>query len=640
MPAVVTASSLEEKIRSRTAVVGVIGLGYVGLPLVAGFARSGFPVLGFDIDPAKVSSLEANRSYITHFPDAVLEEIHRKKKFQATTNFSRLREADAIIVCVPTPLTAHREPDLSYIESTATQIAAAAHPGQLVVLESTTYPGTTEEILQPALEQAGLAIDRDFYLAFSPEREDPNNPNFSLKNIPKVVGGVTPRSGELAALLYGSVVERVVLVANARIAEATKLVENIFRCVNIALVNELKICFDKMGIDVWDVLDAAATKPFGFMKFEPGPGLGGHCLVGSETVRVRNGSLNTVLPLADLFDRYRERQPILKVSDAEVILPDNLETLSIDPKTGKTEWRPVSYLFKRPYRGDIVEIRFAGNRTLRATDRHPMLVLHGDHLEVREARNLKEGDRVPQFSGQPAARLLDSEKARRPGLLAAARVRPKASRRALNWAGGTALRVEHVSPRTGSQDVYSVEVPGSHTFATTGGVFVHNCIPIDPFYLTWKAREYGVTTRFIELAGEINTAMPEWVVNKLADALNERGRSLKGSKILIVGVAYKKNVDDIRESPALDIIELLLSKGAEVTYHDPHVPKLHKMRRHDLALSSVPLTKMTISDRDAAVIVTDHDAVDYPLLFAHSRLVLDSRCVAKKRGLSGQIVQA
>lgn len=434
MPAVETASSIEEKIRTRTAVVGVIGLGYVGLPLVAAFGRSGFGVLGFDIDPAKVAALEANRSYIAHFPSSVLEELHSARRFTATTDFARLSEADAIIVCVPTPLTPHREPDLSYIESTAKQIAAVVRPGQLIVLESTTYPGTTEELLQPALEAAGFTIDRDFYLAFSPEREDPNNQNFTLKTIPKVVGGVTPRSGDLAALLYGSIVDRVVPVTSARVAEAAKLVENVFRSVNIALVNELKVCFDKMGIDVWEVLDAASTKPFGFMRFEPGPGLGGHC------------------------------------------------------------------------------------------------------------------------------------------------------------------------------------------------------IPVDPFYLTWKARQYGVTTRFIELAGEINTAMPEWVVSKLADALNERERSLKGSSVLVLGVAYKKNIDDVRESPALEIIELLASKGADVLYHDPHVPKLHKMRRHDLSLASVPL-ESGLGESDAVLIVTDHDGVDYASVARRAKLLVDTRGALRKRGI-------
>jgi UDP-N-acetyl-D-glucosamine dehydrogenase len=442
MPVVATATTLEEKIRSRTAVVGIIGLGYVGVPVAAAFGRARFPVLGFDIDPAKVSALEANQSYIAHFPASTLEELHREGRFTATGDFSRLRECDAIIICVPTPLTAHREPDLSYIESTARQIAAAARPGQLIVLESTTYPGTTEEILQPMIESAGLSLDTDFYLAFSPEREDPNNPHFVLKTISKVVGGVTPRSGELAALLYGSVVDRVVPVANARVAEAAKLVENVFRCVNIALVNELKVCFDKMGIDIWDVLDAAATKPFGFMKFEPGPGLGGHC------------------------------------------------------------------------------------------------------------------------------------------------------------------------------------------------------VPIDPFYLTWKARQYGVSTRFIELAGEINTAMPEWVVRKLADALNERGQSLRGTKILILGVAYKKNVDDVRESPALEIIALLRAKGAVIAYHDPYVPKIPRTRRHNFDLSSIELSPDSVSSFDAVVIVTDHDSVDYAGLAEAARLIIDTRNALRRRGIGAAVVNA
>ena len=442
MPAVAIPGSLEEKIRARSAVVGVVGLGYVGLPLVAAFGRTGFHVLGFDVDPAKVSALAANRSYIAHFPDATLVELHRDRRFTATGDFARLRECDAILVCVPTPLTQHREPDLSYVESTAKQIAAAARPGQLVVLESTTYPGTTEEVLQPALEAAGLVLDRDFYLAFSPEREDPNNPNFVLKTIPKVVGGVSARSGALACLLYGCVVDRVVPVSNARVAEATKLVENVFRCVNIALVNELKVCFDKMGIDIWEVLDAAATKPFGFMKFEPGPGLGGHC------------------------------------------------------------------------------------------------------------------------------------------------------------------------------------------------------IPIDPFYLTWKAREYGIVTRFIELAGEINTAMPEWVLRKLSDALNERGRSLKGSRILVLGVAYKKNVDDVRESPALEIMELLRRKGAGIAYHDPYVPRIPRTRKHRFDLRSIDPATDPVSGFDAVVIVTDHDSVDYAAIAREAPLLIDTRNALRRRGIAAACVNA
>ena len=442
MPAVVTDTSLEEKIRAKTAVVGVIGLGYVGLPLVAGFARSGFPVVGFDIDASKIASLEANRSYIAHFPDSILQEIRRENRFSATSDFSRLRQADAILVCVPTPLTPQREPDLSYMEATSRQIAAAARPGQLIVLESTTYPGTTEEIFQPALEEKGLVIDRDFFLAFSPEREDPNSPGFTFRTIPKVVGGVTPRSGEVAALLYSAAVDRVISVSSARVAEAAKLVENVFRSVNIALVNELKICFDKMGLNVWEVLDAASTKPFGFMRFDPGPGLGGHC------------------------------------------------------------------------------------------------------------------------------------------------------------------------------------------------------IPVDPFYLTWKARQYGVTTRFIELAGEINTAMPEWVVQKLADALNDRGKSVKGSRILIVGVAYKRNVDDVRESPALEIMELLRRKGAEIAYHDPYVPRIPRTRKHHFDLCSIDPGKDSVSAFDAVVIVTDHDSVDYASLAQAASLLVDTRNALRRRGIVAAGVNA
>jgi UDP-N-acetyl-D-glucosamine dehydrogenase len=436
------AVSLEQSIRDRTARVAVIGLGYVGLPLVAGFADGGFRVLGFDVDTEKVTALESGRSYIAHFPSSKVEDLKNRGRFEATSDFSRLSEADAVVICVPTPLDAHRQPDLSYIEATAEQIGKAARPGQLVVLESTTYPGTTEEIVQPRLEARGLVLDRDFFLAFSPEREDPNNPSFTLRTIPKVIGGVTKRSGELAEALYGAVVDRVVLVESARVAEAAKLVENVFRCVNIALVNELKLAFDKMGIDVWQVLDAASTKPFGFMRFEPGPGLGGHC------------------------------------------------------------------------------------------------------------------------------------------------------------------------------------------------------IPIDPFYLTWKAREFGVATRFIELAGEINTAMPDWVVGKLAAALNDAGKPLRGSKILVVGVAYKKNVDDTRESPALEILEKLIARGAYVSYHDPHVPRLPKTRRHAIVADSIELTAEAVAETDAVVIVTDHDAVDWERIARNAPLVVDTRNCLRRRSLSFRGISA
>jgi UDP-N-acetyl-D-glucosamine dehydrogenase len=422
------ASHLENAIEARTAKVGVIGLGYVGLPLVLEFHRGGFPVIGFDIDAEKVDALQAGTSYIAHIDAGRIRAALQGGRFEATSDFGRLAEADAILICVPTPLTPQREPDLSYIEKTADAIGAVIRPGQLVVLESTTYPGTTEEVVQPRLERGGLRVERDVFLAFSPEREDPGNPDYSTRSIPKVVGGVGPQSARLAEALYKGALDRVVRVSSARVAEAVKILENTYRAVNIALVNELKVTFDAMGIDVWEVIEAAKTKPFGFAPFYPGPGLGGHC------------------------------------------------------------------------------------------------------------------------------------------------------------------------------------------------------IPIDPFYLTWKAREYGLSTRFIELAGEVNTGMPQYVVRRLAAALNEGNKCLRGARVLILGVAYKRDVADVRESPALEIIEMLQQAGARVDYHDPHVPHLHKMRRHQLALKSVPLDE-DLSRYDAAVVVTDHTGVDYAGVARTVPLVLDTRNV-------------
>ena len=435
-------SRLEGAIEARTAKVGVIGLGYVGLPLVLEFHRGGFPVIGFDIDGQKVNALRAGTSYIAHIDAARIGAAVKGGRFDATSDFRRLAEADAILICVPTPLTPQREPDLSYIEKTADTIGAVIRPGQLVVLESTTYPGTTEEVVQPRLEAGGMRVERDIFLAFSPEREDPGNPDHSTRSIPKVVGGVGPESARLAEALYKGALDRVVRVSSARVAEAVKILENTYRAVNIALVNELKVTFEAMGIDVWEVIEAAKTKPFGFAAFYPGPGLGGHC------------------------------------------------------------------------------------------------------------------------------------------------------------------------------------------------------IPIDPFYLTWKAREYGLSTRFIELAGEVNTGMPQYVVRRLAAALNDGSKCLRGAHILILGVAYKKNVADVRESPALEIIEMLQDAGAHVDYHDPHVPQLHKMRRHQLGLRSVPLEE-DLSRYDAAVVVTDHTGVDYARVAQTVPLVLDTRNVyGKVPHPPGRVVKA
>ena len=421
-------AALESKIRSKKALVGIMGMGYVGLPLVRTFANAGFRCLGFDIDPAKVRMLNAGKSYIKHIPNSMIEGLLRAKRFRATANFKELRKPDAIVICVPTPLSKSRDPDMSYVESTARAVAKTLRRGQLVVLESTTYPGTTRELVKPILESGGkLKAGRDFFLAFSPEREDPGRKDYSTETIPKVVGGLDAKSRRLAVALYSGAISRVVPVSTCEIAEAAKIVENVYRCVNIAMVNELKVLFDKMGIDVWEVINAAKTKPFGFSAFYPGPGLGGHC------------------------------------------------------------------------------------------------------------------------------------------------------------------------------------------------------IPIDPFYLTWKARQYGEPTRFIELAGEINTAMPEYVVNKLSEALNKRRKPLSGSRILVLGLAYKKDVDDLRESPSIELIELLRHQGAKVDYNDPHIPRTHRGREHDLGLKSVPLSPQSLKRYDAVLISTDHSAYDYDMIVRHSKLVVDSR---------------
>ena len=441
-PTAAPAERLAAAIAERRALVGIVGLGYVGLPLALTFAERGFPVLGFDVDGSKVERLAAGESYIDHVPAARVGALVDAGRLAATVDFARLAEADAVLLCVPTPLTPQREPDMSYVVATVRAVARTLRTGQLVVLESTTWPGTTEELVAPLLEAGGLVCGRDFFLAYSPEREDPGNAGFSTSTIPKLVGGVDEVSADLAAALYEGAVERVVRTSSARTAEAAKLTENIFRAVNIALVNELKVAYDRMGIDVWEVLDAAATKPFGFMRFDPGPGWGGHC------------------------------------------------------------------------------------------------------------------------------------------------------------------------------------------------------IPVDPFYLSWKAREHGVSTRFIELAGEVNVAMPRYVVAKLQGALNDRGKAVKGARVLLLGLAYKRDVADPRESPAFEILDQLLRLGAEVTYHDPHVPEAPPMRTWpDLpAMRSVELTPEVVGAQDAVVVVTDHRAVDYGMVAEHAALVVDTRRVV--RGERERVVPA
>ena len=425
---------LERKIRTRQARIGVIGLGYVGLPLVKLFLTKGFRVTGFDIDPKKVASLNKGRSYIRHISTRELREFLGKKAFRATTDFAGLRLVDVIIICVPTPLDAHKNPDLSYVLDTTRVIARHLRKGQLVILESTTYPGTTDEEMLPILAETGLRPGRDFFLAFSPEREDPGNKSYTTGTIPKVVGGLTPACRRLAKLLYDQIIVRTVPVSSTRVAEAVKLLENIFRSVNIALVNELKIIFERLDIDVWEVIRAASSKPFGYMPFYPGPGFGGHC------------------------------------------------------------------------------------------------------------------------------------------------------------------------------------------------------IPVDPYYLTYKAKEVDYSTKFIELAGEINTRMPYYVVNKTVEALNRRGKSIKNARILVLGIAYKKDIDDQRESPALKIISVLKEKGARVSYNDPYVPRSAGHREYPgLDLSSVALTAARLRASDSVIIATDHSVYDYDWIVRHAPLVVDTRNAVKKK---------
>ena len=428
-----------EKISNKKAVIGIIGLGYVGIPLMLRFSEIGFHVIGFDVDEQRVKSLNAGESPIKHISGASIAQS-LSREFEATVDYSRIPEVDAIIICVPTPLNKFREPDLRFVESTMHSTLPYLRAEQMLSLESTTWPGTTDEVLRPLVEKAGLEIGEDFYLVYSPEREDPGNQNFTTSSIPKVVGGTTPKCLEAGLALYGAIIDTVVPVSSTQASEMVKLLENIHRSVNIGLVNEMKVVADRMDLNIFEIIDAAKTKPFGFTAYYPGPGIGGHC------------------------------------------------------------------------------------------------------------------------------------------------------------------------------------------------------IPIDPFYLTWKAREYGLHTRFIELAGEINAGMPDYVVDKLMKALNTRRKSLSGAKVLALGIAYKRDVDDMRESPSVFVMERLRDLGADLSYHDPFVPVFPKMREHEFDLASVSLTPETLTGQDAVVLLTDHSMFDYAMIEAHSPLLIDTR--GKFRGKSEHIVSA
>ncbi len=437
------AKQLEQRFAKTDATVAVLGLGYVGLPLAKLFHNAGFNVIGLDVDSRKTDMLQRGESYIEYLGEDYVKDLADSDRFTPSTDFDLLESADAIVICVPSPLGEHNDPDLSYVEATCEEIAPRLRPGVLVVLESTTYPGTTREVVLPRLEARGLTCGRDFFLAFSPEREDPANPTFTTHNTPKLIGGIDDTSGRVGAALYEQTLEKVVRVSTSEVAEAAKLLENIYRAVNIAMVNEMKVLLTEMDIDVWEVIQAASTKPFGFHAFYPGPGIGGHC------------------------------------------------------------------------------------------------------------------------------------------------------------------------------------------------------IPVDPFYLTWKAKEVGFPTRFIELAGEVNNQMPGFVIRRLTEALSEDAKAVRDSNILVIGLAYKPEVSDVRESPALTIIEKLQSLGANVSYHDPHVPKTHKMRKHDLGMTSTELTPDALAAADAALIITPHAAIDLALIGEHAKLVVDTRNAMAKLGpVKARVVSA
>jgi len=898
--------------------LAVIGLGYVGLPLAAAFAACGLRVIGIDLDPHKIASLRQGRSYIADVDSATVARLIGAGALTPTDDYESLRQADAIFICVPTPFDAMRAPDLSYIRAASEGIAERLRSGQLVVLQSTTYPGTTEEVVLPILERrTGLRAGTDFNLAFSPERIDPGpaHKEWNVTNTPKVVGGITPACAERAQALLARLGAPVVVVSSPRAAEMTKLLENIFRSVNIALVNELALLSERMGIDIWEVITAAKTKPFGFMPFYPGAGVGGHCLAEDEFLFVKNGHGLSGVRIGDYFtDLERQHPEAARIVDGVTLLePEGLSVLSFDLKEQSACYKPIQILSRREYRGAMVDITTIDWRSLRVTDGHPMVVWEDGAPRLKRAADLRAGNelivptdwpdgmsgaqeidlishlneneiakirvapkhkrfrdyraeltphlkalgadwheiyrsnRMPlriylaleQRIGMPISRreimlrtgrgpswnaipavvsinedfarligyylsegcitkgkslrtrftfnvnereyiedvthLLDSLGVRYskhkdriwdalhikvssnlfarlvrdvlgcgthstemqiPGILLSApqpirlavlsgllrgdgnveleqvtrryyykrkkrfyqhrintasvgyfsssprlfqqsvalvqglglvptfkkdkpywrlygeaqlarllplfdgaklkkleqysqgRRKRMPTKKSVTHGTVSTVQVREVVPRDGQYTVYSVEVEDTHTFVTSYGILTHNCIPVDPYYLSWKARQYDFYTKFIELAAEVNQAMPFHVVSQVVDALGSQGRSLSGARVLILGVAFKRDVDDARNSPAERIIELLLGRGAIVSYHDPYVPLFHVggdvFLRDRVTLTSAPLTAEAIAGQDCIVIVTGHSALDYAWIVAHARLVMDS----------------
>jgi nucleotide sugar dehydrogenase len=610
--------------------ISVVGLGYVGLPLALEFAKAGIVVYGIEQNPKKVEMVNKGESYIDDVKSEDLLQVVKSGNLKAYVDFEPVKNSDAVIICVPTPLGTHKEPDISYIINVATEISKNLKKGQLIVLESTTYPGTTEEVLVPILEKSGLKAGEDFYVAFSPERVDPGNKQFTTKDIPKVVGGINQISTDKAGELYSLIVSKVFKVSSPKVAEMEKLLENIFRLVNISFINELAILCNKMGIDIWEVIQAASTKPYGFMPFYPGPGLGGHCIEGSEIVWVKDGSKSQIISLHDLFEKESIKYGIRKIGDVEVIKTKNLFVKSLDTNELKPIWKPIKYLFRRNYTGKIVKIITDDNRYLRVTDKHPMLRINENKVEEVFAENLKVGDLLPMFLDE----MNENE-----NLKIYFRLKKKFSNlfvREKTWSKIPSVKVKNIEyEEVSNVPVYSMEVEDTHTFAVGKGIFVHNCIPIDPFYLSWKAKEYDFDVRFIELAGEINDNMPKYVVQLVMEALNKDKKAVNGSKIFVIGVSYKPNIADPRESPALKIIPEIERLGGKVEYYDPYISEVKiNVNGKDKVYKSSELSAEKVKNADCVLIVTDHDNVDYNLIYKNAKRIVDTRNALRKRGIN------
>ena len=906
---------LKTKILNKKAKIGIIGLGYVGLPLAITFAKKGFTVYGMDVDKDRLAKLGKGISYILDVPSSEIRKAISDRKFAITNDFAHIKKLDVIIICVPTPLYKTKEPDVSYIVSAVENIKKYMKRGQIVILESTTYPGTTEEVMLPVLESTGLKEGKDFYLAFSPERIDPGNKKFDTKNTPKVIGGISKNSTELAKMLYEQAIDTVVPVSSSKVAEMVKLLENTFRIVNIGMVNELMLMCDKLGVDVWEVIDAAKTKPYGFMPFYPGPGVGGHCLSKDEYIFVKDRDNNIETVKISDFVKKAQLDNRAKVHDfkgATFVKPFDHEVFSYDPVNATPCFRQIRILSERPYEGDMIKIKTADNRVLSVTAKHPVIVFKSGILGVKFADEIKIGDEIPIIMNLPKTAVSKEaltidiiDYLKNNNLIAGVRIKGigfrwsdylnvireyvekadaskmrdylrddslpldlylkierktdwSVERKNLNLVTGRGpsfqsvpavididedfmrfigyylsegcvtvdksirtrltfnsdeteyindiilfLKEKGISysiyrskiwksacikissnifgylirdilgcgvnsytmkipegffllPRplklnllmgilrgdggvdyvnlkrtylkrgrkychnnnsatvnyftssdtlfnqvvmllqdmgfvpafkkrknllnifgyeqlkrfrymflgrkaerlksyvqnnkkiipnraftlykdfTGTKvtgisyerakKVYSMEVSGTNTFVTSYGILTHNCIPVDPIYLSWKARMHGFEARFIDLASQVNSEMPQYVVSKVIEGLNNHGKPLKCSKVLIAGVAYKKDVKDLRESPALEIIDILIKKGALVSYYDPYLPYL---KIHNINLKGLKFNKNAFRDSDCVVIVTDHSNVDYDFVVKNSKLVVDTRNVLK-----------